>query len=870
MSSQSTSPYEQNNPVYTLRIDKPEEILYEDFESAENAIKQAGDSFEADGKIYRIEKAENNAVTVIDAEDNVIVITEEDTESVFSYEEYLNAPRVILNKETFIVRGTEYQLLQSSSDPVCSQILTVKNTQTKRVFTVEEIIDERYQTAEIMYFPVGEKVNLSSIFRDAASVRVEGVHPSVSIAEEENAIYMQASANDYATLLICDEDGNILKKQRIIISDTDTGTKTVLPLFKGKTGHQYLRITDANDHNMPLPYTAVAIYKDSELKEKVTEKISDENAVIDVSDFKAGVYYYQQIGMDVQSFTVSAEDQADGSLAIHGLKWGRSYMACESSLPEGYEFGSQEACHVFRMDAASGSTEIHAELKNKKRILDVQVFKVDQDNQSALLNNAWFSFRNVTDENTVVDEKEQSTESSRIRIEDIPNDAEVSETVYVWRAAASSRLHRWRIEAVDDEQAVIALFDGNTKGKTYTVPREGYSSSSVMLYQDIVHACTDIKTGTVFELHEKEDISSLKKYRILALQKAYAEDLFNEQSSQEIIVSATVYDLDDTAHTPIELKAVLSDEKIGSKNLGVYVTGGVFTESEKQKSLLPITYQQMIQKLNGSVPETGKTFTLDTEKTAPMPSIPQVLALLQKKNMAEIQTGDAFEYAGIQWVIAEAEDDSIRMQALGSTYEMHENTIPGDISYMSSEEMVITKLWMEKDGTVSAVTYADDRGNSWYLSKTDEQKTAAAGKPGVYVRVSDTEEFEKIIYSGYTNVHGELTLSDLKDGTYYLSKEDEVTAVNVQKGMIELKDIPYGARIEVCEIKSPLGYIVGNACEVFTAEAERTTDIVRNYRTNQKLRKIRDILIIRRMGETDQKGDLCADCGKNGRLYLQE
>ena len=119
-------------------------------------------------------------------------------------------------------------------------------------------------------------------------------------------------------------------------------------------------------------------------------------------------------------------------------------------------------------------------------------------------------------------------------------------------------------------------------------------------------------------------------------------------------------------------------------------------------------------------------------------------------------------------------------------------------------------------------------------------------------------------------MHGELTLSDLKDGTYYLSKEDEVTAVNVQKGMIELKDIPYGARIEVCEIKSPLGYIVGNACEVFIAEAERTTDIVRNYRTNQKLRKIRDILIIRRMGETDRKGDLCADCGKNVQLYLQE
>ena len=64
-------------------------------------------------------------------------------------------------------------------------------------------------------------------------------------------------------------------------------------------------------------------------------------------------------------------------------------------------------------------------------------------------------------------------------------------------------------------------------------------------------------------------------------------------------------------------------------------------------------------------------------------------------------------------------------------------------------------------------------------------------------------------------MHGELTLSDLKDGTYYLSKEDEVTAVNVQKGMIELKDIPYGARIEVCEIKSPLGYIVGNEMDKF-------------------------------------------------------
>ena len=77
-------------------------------------------------------------------------------------------------------------------------------------------------------------------------------------------------------------------------------------------------------------------------------------------------------------------------------------------------------------------------------------------------------------------------------------------------------------------------------------------------------------------------------------------------------------------------------------------------------------------------------------------------------------------------------------------------------------------------------------------------------------------------------------------------------------------------KIEVCEIKSPLGYIVGNACEVVTAEAERTTDIVRNYRTNQKLKKIKNTLIIRKMGEKAEKGDLCADCERKMQLYLQE
>ncbi len=870
VNGENTNPYEQNNPVYTLRIDKPEEVLYEDFENARNEIKKVGDSFEADTHIYKIEKLDKDAVTVIDEEGKTITVAADDTESVFSYEEYLNAKRLILNKDIFTVRGTEYQLLQIENDPVCKQILTVKNMQTQRVFTIEEIIDNRYQTAEIMYFPVSEKINLSEIFKDAASIRIDGIHPSLEIAEEENIIYLKTSANDYATLLICDTDGNILRRQRIIISSTGTGTKKVLPLFKGKTGKQYLRITDTNDHNMPLPYTAAAIYKDLELTQKAADRISDENAVIDVSDFEAGKYYYQLNGMDIQSFTVSSKEQADGSIAIHGLKWGRSYMACESSLPDGFEFGSQEACHIFKMDAEAGSNEIHAELKNKRRILDLQVFKVDQDNHSDLLNNAWFSFRNITEENTVIDEKEQSSEISRISIEDIPNDAEVADMVYVWRADVDGKLRRWRIEAVDDTQIVIAAFDGNKAGQKYTVPKDGYSSTSMMLYQDILRTCSEVKVGTVFELHEKEDISALKKYRILALQKEDAKDLFDEQSNQEVIVSATVYDTDDTKHRPIELKAILSDEKFGAHNLGVFVTGGIFTEAEQQINLLPITYQEMILKLNTAEPKVGSVFSLSINQMISMPSVSQILTLLRKQRMDEILPGDAFEYAGIQWLIKETSGSSIKMESFGSTYEMFENTVPGDISRPIEKKMVIARLWQEKDGSISAVTYEDEQGNSWYLSKTNEQKTAAAGKSGVFVKVAKTNAFEEIVYSGYTNIYGELVMNDLADGSYYLSKEDEITEINVQKGMIEIKDIPYGAKIEVCEIKSPLGYIVGNACEVVTAEAERTTDIVRNYRTNQKLKKIKNTLIIRKMGEKAEKGDLCADCERKMQLYLQE
>ena len=54
-------------------------------------------------------------------------------------------------------------------------------------------------------------------------------------------------------------------------------------------------------------------------------------------------------------------------LKVDGLKWGRTYMAGEFDLPEGYDYGRNEVCTIIAAAAQPGETRITAELENRLR-----------------------------------------------------------------------------------------------------------------------------------------------------------------------------------------------------------------------------------------------------------------------------------------------------------------------------------------------------------------------------------------------------------------------------------------------------------------------------------------------------------------------
>ena len=67
--------------------------------------------------------------------------------------------------------------------------------------------------------------------------------------------------------------------------------------------------------------------------------------------------------------------------------------------------------------------------------------------------------------------------------------------------------------------------------------------------------------------------------------------------------------------------------------------------------------------------------------------------------------------------------------------------------------------------------------------------------------------------------------------------------------MVSFADLRYGHRIRICETRSPLGYMIGDACTVIVPTSETNEDTVVNHRTNAKTTTtVRRVLKRRKMG----------------------
>ena len=843
--SSNRDPYEQQEPVFRVEVDKPEGILYEDAENARYDAKQKGNHVTINGTLYEIRELGKDCVTVVNEAGEQFEITEDGEDMPFTLSQFQEAPIEWVVNDIITVKGENYKILSLSNDPKKGKLLRVKNVSTHKIMELAENPDvNTYETETLVYYRTGNTYTLH-LKPGEWGYRLRAENPHIKLNHAEGTWTITSDANATAVLEITDEDNDTIATKTIIFSKTEAeGEVTALPVFAGITGHQYIRITDADNHNMPISGKTVAIFKDEAMKELFKTAVSDSYGAIDVSEFEPGTYWYADpLDKTPRSFTVVSEDLVKGQLWVDGLKWGRTYLAYEEVLPEGYDYGNSEVTHPFTMNAAEGTSTIQATLENRLRRIALKVYKVDQEDHRTLLNNAWFAAHDITDSNTVIDEKYSSTYKEKLKISDIPNDAKAGDIIPVWPAKTNGKKYIYRTEKVLPQEVIVSRMENGKFQGQYHIPVKGYSTTSVMLYQDIVKAMKTPKAGAVFEQIEKEPVSAIRQYKIVSLETEAAEDVFGDLSNTKRVIQASVFDINDSSKTIITVKAVTSDETIGSFSLGEYVSGGILLRSTVTIESLPVTFEDVI---NSDACAVGDSFKKEMRKTAPMPDYKTVKAALDEGR-------ETITFGGNPWTIRKGEDDCVIVTIHEQSFVLKPETISGAVSWREETTLTINAA-EEENGVLKAVTVSDPDGNSWYLSKSMQSYPTTAGKPGAYVSVINSEN--KTAYEGYTGSDGRIVFTDVAEGDYQVTMDGVTSSVHAEKGTILLPEVKYGHEIQICETRSPLGYMIGNACAVIVPKAEYTVDTVTNTRTNAKIitrkKEIKKIVITRKTGESDE------------------
>ena len=840
--SNSHDPYEQQEPSFRVEVDKPQGLQYEDADLARYGEKKAGMHVRINDVLYAIQSVKNDEAVVRNTAGEVFVITEEASEETpFNLETFRNTPAEWVIGDVIEVQGEQYRILSIDHDDTHGTILKVKKQNSHTVETAEEFPDlNTYETETLHYYRTGNTYSLH-LKPGEWSYRLRNENPHITLEQIDGTWTLSSDANATAVLETTDAEGDVIRAERIVFSRTEPEGELVgLPVFAGITGHQYIRIADSTNHNMPIAGKQVVICSDESMTRKVKEMISDSYGTVDVSDLEPGTYWYRDpiTGEPVKFDTVSPE-HVKGQLSVNGLKWGRTYLACEVELPDGYDYGTAEVTHSFTMNADAKTNTIQASLENRLRRIAVKVYKVDQDDHRIPLNNAWFTAEDVTDEATVIDEKQSSSYREKITIADIPEDTDAGDIVSVWPTKTSGKKYIYRIEKVLNEEVILSrLEDGAFKGN-YHVPVKGYSVTAPMQYTDITRSLKNPRAGAVFEQIEKEPVSAVRQYQVISVKKDTVPDVFGELSDKRKITECQLIDLDDSSKTVFTVRAVQSDETYGTEMLGEYVSGGILMRSTHEENRLPITLEEALE---AGLSTPGDTIKKTVSRTAEMPGWQMVHQALEEQK-------ETLSYGGETWTIrADGENQAIiRIQE--QEYRITPSTIPGTAGWQ--EEDTLEVIAVEQEGeAITAMTIRDSRGSTWYLTKAITQETVTVGTPGVYVKVTGENG---AVLDGYTGEDGRIVFADLAEGDYLVSKEDVVTPAHVEKGMILLPEVKYGHSVRICETRSPLGYLIGEACAVIMPKAEYTVDTVTNTRTNAKIvtrrKEIRKILISRRTGE---------------------
>lgn len=715
--------------------------------------------------------------------------------------------------------GAEFEVYELSDTGFDEQIIRPGLQSGESVPAVTE-------GTSIWFFRKDQEYALNQLFPDAASFLLKEDNPHIKLTERDGQTYLLASQHAHAILQLKDLSGAVTG-QFSIYSTTSLpdGKLQGLPVFRGLTGGNYLRLSDPFRHSRPIADTSIRLYQEESMNTLAAELSSDAFGSVNLESLEPGTYWYlHPVTLKPVSIQVSDRSQRTGILNIPQLKYGKSYLVCETALVDGYDYGRSEACAIHTMKLPGRQSLMKVEANNARRKLKINVVKVDRDDERIPLDHAWFTVEDLS--------VTEGLDPSRVRIEDIPADAVSGDLFYVRNALSQGAVQRWKIAAIEPDAIRIVSAQDNAE---YLIPRHGFDPSVPMLYQDLIRAVNPLREGAVFELTEKEDSSMVHAYRILSLQKENGTDVFGSPMKEQVIHSAILQEGDLAPFTVYSSGAV-------SGSLGMYVTGGLLVQKTEERSAMPVSFEQLCDQAGGMDQlQAGYEFSAPLKQTVRMPSYKDVIG-------SAAQPGELFHYDGNEWRLDVIESDRVIISDRGQQFCLGKETICGALSYTDSAMLKVTRL--DRSGeTLTGILLENGKGDSWYLRPNETLQANESGLAGVYAEVSKDSSFSNVIKDGYTDASGRLLFPDLPEGEYWIRTGEEVRRGTVRQGTLEITDIPYGHSIRVCEVKSPLGYLIGNACEVIVPTSAYTKDTVENHRTNAKIRTtIRQVQKIRKMG----------------------
>lgn len=808
-------PSESTQPQLIFQVKKEEGLSWRQWQMVLTGYKRPHQHVTLDDRLYEIVSADETMV-VLQADDDPAetIDIQQDPDR---FLQFSSTPLTAVTGDIFDYQGNSY-MVQETGSGSHGNYVRLRRMSDHRSFLVEERVDpDTIEMEEIRFLKPQTVYDLKELFPKAASFTLARENPHAHIKDDR---YLQSDANASVVLQLRDDAGYVMQERTIVFSTAENEhAESALPVFEGITGQQYVRLVDPSFHNRPLAWTTVDIYADEAMTHRLTSRTSSEYGVLETNGLGTGTFWYKHpLTAVTESFSVVDEERAEGTLSISGLKWGKTYMSCEWSLPEGYDYGTNEVCHRFTMNASPGTSRIQAALENRLRRLKVEVFKVDQDQRETRLDSAWFTLRQPG----IQAKEEDSSFASRLTVSDLGKHAAAGDEVIVWRAKEKGATDIYRIEAVEEKQVTVSRLGGGGFSGVIPIPVHGVSASAPFLYQDLIRAAGELKKGTVVSIKEKQPRDQMRVYRIRSIEYGPGVDVFGQPVSDKVIQSAVLIEQGKDNAQPVTVRRNVPGNE--GRIIGTYISGGI--RIEKNMTLgAPLTFEQVKGQLKDSV-TTGAVVYGRMPKTAMVPSYSVIYESDEGK---ETWT---YEMDGVSWQIRKAEH-GYDLTAHDQTVHLEEGVESGGVFWLEEEELRISSI-EESEGVITSITITD--GSSyWYLAADEEMPTITRGRPGVYVEVTKEDE-DHPFFRGYTGMDGTIVLSSLAEGTYRVESEGNSETIHVSRGGFEVDGLRYGEPVELCETRSPLGYLVGHACTILVPKADYATDTVRNYRDNQRIR----------------------------------